>query len=93
MPRKNSKNWPEIFIIYLQQRLFQVRKNEVFSIPKYNKIGVYNSPFMPEEGKPAAFGVPVEEHLKQTFKVRREFYREINLFRRIIHGNHQQERR
>ena len=24
---------------------------------------------MPEEGKPAAFGVPVEQHLKQTFKV------------------------
>ena len=47
---------------------------------------------MPEEGKPAAFGVPVEEHLKQTFKVRREFYGKINLFRRIIHGNHQHER-
>jgi len=30
--------------------------------------GVYNSPFMPEEARPAAFGVPVEAHLKQTFK-------------------------
>ena len=29
---------------------------------------------MPEEGKPAAFGVPVEQHLKQTFKVNLPFY-------------------
>lgn len=29
---------------------------------------------MPEEGKPAAFGVPVEKHLQQTFKVNFFFY-------------------
>ena len=31
-------------------------------------IGVYNSPFLQEDAKPSAFGVPVESHLKQTFK-------------------------
>lgn len=30
--------------------------------------GVYNSPFLPDDAKPSAFGVPVEKHLKTTFK-------------------------
>ncbi len=30
---------------------------------------------MPEEGKPAAFGVPVEKHLQQTFKVNFSLYK------------------
>jgi hypothetical protein len=32
-------------------------------------LGVYNPPFLPDGSKPSAFGLEVESHLKNTFKV------------------------